>query len=109
MSAYRDAAACPAAVKYACFSALLLLCGCGGPSASDIKSALQDAASSVFGGMATVEDVSDVNCKDAQGKPGFVCSFKITAFNNALKSRNSQVTEARFVQNGSKWVAMNDR
>ncbi len=81
----------------------------GGPSASDVKSALQDVASSLFGGMATIEDVSDVDCKDAQGKPGFICSFKVTAFNKALNSRNSQVTEGRFVQNNSKWVMMQDR
>jgi hypothetical protein len=107
MRGYRNAAV-PAAAKYGSFSLFLLLCGCGGPGSSDVKSALQDAASSLFGGMATIEEVTDVDCKNAQGKPGFVCSFKVTAFNKALNSRSSQVTEARFVQNGSKWAIMND-
>ena len=111
MSAGRTLAGFRKAPKYLCMAALLALCGCsGGPSSSDIQTALQEASDAVFGRqMATVEKISDVDCKEAQGKPGFICAFNATSFSKLMNSRSSQVGEARFVQQGSKWVAMNDK
>lgn len=93
-------------------SALLILGGCSRePSAGDIQAALQATANGLFGPKlaSKVESVSDVDCKEAQGKPGYICSFKVTSFNNFMNSHASEVLELRFVQNDSTWVIMNDK
>jgi hypothetical protein len=56
-----------------------------------------------------VEDITNLNCKEAEGTPGYVCSFNATSFSPMTKSRSSQFLELRFVQNHSEWVAMNDK
>ena len=102
------------APTYICMSALLILGGCSrGPSASDIQAALEAATNSLFGNLASkiakIESVSDVDCKEAQGQPGYTCSFTVTSFDPVLKAPASRVLEARFVQNNSTWVIMSDR
>jgi hypothetical protein len=98
-----------------CMSALLILGvtlgACSrGPSAGDIQATLQTTANGLFGKMASkIENVSDVDCKEAQGKPGYVCSFKVTTFSNLMNTRDSEVLEARFVQNDSTWIMMSDK
>jgi hypothetical protein len=89
----------------------LLLGGCSsGPSGGDIKTALQEISIAILRDrMAPVfADVTDVACNEAQGKPGFICSFNATSVDKMTKSRSSQVSEARLVQNNSKWVVMRD-
>jgi hypothetical protein len=99
-------------IKYACVSLCLLLGGCfGGPSSDDVKSAMQEVSTALLGSrMApTFEDISNLSCKEANGKPGYLCSFNATSYSPMTKSRSAQYVEARFVQNNSKWVAMNDK
>jgi hypothetical protein len=91
--------------------AFLVLCGCsGGPSSGDVKSAMQAASTALLGDrMAPVfEEIKNLNCKEAGGKSGYVCSFNATSFSPMTKSRSTQFLELRFVQNNSQWVAMND-
>jgi hypothetical protein len=95
-------------VRYGLLALLLLLSGCSdGPSAGDIKAAIQRAAPLLMGAsMVTIEDVSNVDCKEAQGKPGYVCSYTVTAFILALKQRITNVFEGRFVKTENGWNLM---
>lgn len=102
----------PGRASYGCLLALLMLSGCsGGPSSGDVKSAMQDASSALLGErMAPVfEEITNLNCKEAEGKPGYVCSFNATSFSPMTKSKSTQLLELRFVQTNSKWMAMNDK
>ncbi|MEJ0051706.1 MAG: hypothetical protein WDN02_10980 [Methylovirgula sp.] len=100
-------ARCFAAVKCACLPAFLILSACSsGPSSDDIKSAMQNGMNQLLGPMApTYNDISDVDCKEAVGEPGYVCSFtqKLT-MKNGLPA--TQVLQKRFIQQGSNWVVM---
>lgn len=96
--------------KHGWLAALLLLASCsGGPSASDIKAALQRVADAVMGaGIITIESVSSVDCKEAQGKPGYVCSYSVTGFNKIMNNQATQTAEGRFVEANGQWQFMKD-
>jgi len=87
--------------------AALTLTGCSGePGAGDMKQALETAmkgnpiGAAMFGGF---EDFEKVGCKEAEGKPGYVCDFKATVTVLGQKSSNSGT--ARFVKGDNGWVA----
>jgi hypothetical protein len=110
--AFFPAVFAPICARYGGVLSFLLLSGCsGGPSGDDIKATLQEASTALLGSRmaSTFEQVTNVNCKEAQGKPGYICSFNATSFSKMMNSRSSQVGEARFVQNNSKWVMMADK
>jgi hypothetical protein len=95
------------AARLGCIPVYLLLCGCGGPSGDDIKSALQDAISqygAVAASMLKIEDVSNVSCREPGGKSGYLCTYTLVAINPMTKAKESHVVEKRFVQTGSKWA-----
>jgi hypothetical protein len=81
--------------------AFLALGGCGGgPSVGDIKAALEEYYSS----HAILEEIKDVNCKEAVGAPGFVCTYDAVIADRRIPSLRNHVPDARFVQRNSKWV-----
>ena len=95
-------------LRYGVLALLFMLSGCAnGPSADDIKAALQRALTFLMGsGKVTVEAVSNVDCKEAQGKPGYVCSYSATTFNKLLNQRGTSASEGRFVKDGDNWNLM---
>ena len=98
-------------VRYCCVLACLLLGNCSGgpPSSGDIKAALEESAKAELKERAPIiESVTDVDCKEAQGKPGFICSFTI-AFSSKWTNNKSSKINARLVQQGFGWVMMEDK
>ncbi|WP_158922805.1 hypothetical protein [Acidisphaera sp. S103] len=88
---------------------ILTLSGCSsGPSADEIKTAMQDYADAQVGrGAVVFEEISNVSCKEVQNKPGYFCSFSLTSLTK-LKVGTSRVTNpnasAQFTKTDNKWV-----
>jgi len=99
-------------IRYCCLLACLMIAGCSGspPSSDDIKAALEDGSKVNLKELAPIiGSVTDVSCNTAQGKPGFICSFKVAFFNKLSNSQSSKAMEARFVQQDSKWMLIDDK
>jgi hypothetical protein len=99
-------------IQFFCLFACLMIAGCSGgpPSGDDIKAALEDGAKANLKDLAPIiGNVTDVGCNTAQGKPGFICSFKVAFFSKLTNTQTSKAMEARFVQQDSKWMLIDDK
>lgn len=87
--------------------AVLALTGCSGePSSTDMKQALESAmkanpiVAAMFGGF---EEFEKIACKEAEGKPGFVCDYKATT--TVMGQKTTSNGTARFTQGKNGWEA----
>jgi hypothetical protein len=98
-------------LRYGAPLVLLMFCGfTSEPTSSNIKAAIQAFADGLSGDRAPIfEEVAEVACKEAQGKPGYFCSFKATSFNKTTNTRSSRTMEGRFIQQDTKWRVTYDR
>lgn len=95
----------------------MFLAGCdSGPTADDIKSALNNFLDGAFGPYSplnnhmVVKDVKDVSCSAAEGKPGYVCSYDLVVLNPGKTANEDQGKKtARFVKDNDKWAMMRDK
>ncbi|NVJ92352.1 MAG: hypothetical protein HWE34_11875 [Methylocystaceae bacterium] len=88
-------------VAIAAFSLSLTGCMDSGPNAEDIQvlwGKRFGEASRFLGRQQQVIDVSNINCSETEGKPGYLCQFD---FATDKGFKNS--TEARFVKQGDNW------
>jgi hypothetical protein len=84
------------------------------PSRSQIKKAVQEQMDSpmgkaINGGDVTVEDVSNLNCVQAAGKPGYICSYDVVIVHKKGGRRDVGPAEARFVKSSGGWAVAQQR
>ncbi len=87
--------------------AILTLTGCSGePNADDMKTSLESAmkANPILAAMFSgFEDFEKVACKEAEGKPGYVCDYKAT--HTIMGQKTTAPGTARFVEGDNGWEA----
>jgi len=88
-------------------ASLLALTGCSGePSEADMKISLEAVMksnpimASLFSGF---DEFEKLGCKEAEGKPGYVCDYRATT--TVMGQKNTSNASARFVEGDSGWQA----
>jgi hypothetical protein len=95
-------------IKAASLLLILALSGCSsGPSADEIKTAMQEYADAHIKGAVVFEEISNVSCKEVQNKPGYLCTFSATfseKHNDGVTRKTNPEAGAQFTKTDSKWV-----